>query len=41
MERKERQPNEQLLKKLEIYLKKKEQLKKDNGTTTHKRRDNR
>lgn len=35
MERKTRQPNERLLKKLEIYLKKKE----NNGKTDNKRRD--
>ena len=36
MERKARQPNEQLIKKIEIYLKKK---KLEDGKTNSKRRD--
>lgn len=38
MERKTRQPNGQLLRKLEIYLSKKEK-EKQNGTTAPKRRN--
>ena len=37
MDRKKRQPNGQLLKKLEVYLSKKE--KETNGKTDNKRRD--